>query len=183
MSSSLDSYQFRCDMSDSKTVTELNLPKIWTEVTGLYKLVSFVGEGSYGIVIKGHCRRTETPVAIKLIQNFTKYDYDCVKLIREIQLMRQLTAVQKANNFEFTPELIDIIVPRNQGKDNVDSLFLVQTAFGTDLKKLIDLSPRSNLKEKHIIIILYNLLCALKFMHSANVIHRDLKPSNILINE
>ena len=54
-------------MSDSKTVTELNLPKIWTEVTGLYKLISYVGEGSYGVVIKGYCRITETPVAIKLI--------------------------------------------------------------------------------------------------------------------
>lgn len=59
----------------------------------------------------------------------------------------------------------------------------MQTAFGTDLKKLIELSSKSNLNEKHVTIILYNLLCALKFMHSANVIHRDIKPSNILINE
>lgn len=91
VSSSLDSFQFQCDMSDSKTVNELNLPKIWTEVTGLYKLLSYIGEGSYGMVIKGHCRRTETPVAIKLVQNFTKYDYDCVKLIREIQLMKHMS--------------------------------------------------------------------------------------------
>ena len=26
------------------------------------------------------------------------------------------------------------------------------------------------------------VLCALKYMHSANVLHRDLKPSNLLIN-
>ena len=31
--------------------------------------------------------------------------------------------------------------------------------------------------------ILYNLLCAVNFMHSANVMHRDIKPSNILIDE
>ena len=29
----------------------------------------------------------------------------------------------------------------------------------------------------------YNLLCAVKFIHSANIIHRDLKPCNILMNE
>lgn len=38
------------------------------------------------------------------------------------------------------------------------------------------------LDEQHIITILYNMLCAIKFMHSANVIHRDLKPANLLID-
>ena len=37
--------------------------------------------------------------------------------------------------------------------------------------------------EQHIIIILYNILCALNFLHTANVIHRDIKPSNILIDD
>ncbi len=28
----------------------------------------------------------------------------------------------------------------------------------------------------------HQMLCALKYMHTANVLHRDLKPSNILLN-
>ena len=32
-------------------------------------------------------------------------------------------------------------------------------------------------------MIIYNTLCAIKYLHSANVIHRDLKPSNILVNK
>lgn len=30
---------------------------------------------------------------------------------------------------------------------------------------------------------MYNLICALKYMHSARILHRDIKPANILINE
>jgi len=36
--------------------------------------------------------------------------------------------------------------------------------------------------EEHIKVILYNLLCSINFLHSANVIHRDLKPANILVD-
>lgn len=31
--------------------------------------------------------------------------------------------------------------------------------------------------------MVYNLFCAVKYLHSANTLHRDLKPANILVNE
>jgi len=178
-----DDNQRNVDINYNKTVKELDLPPIWCEVTHNYKLICFMGEGSYGTVIKGYCRTTNAPVAIKLVQNFSKWEYDCVKIIREIQIMKELTKMQMEQNCFFTPSLLDIIVPKGQNEDNLESLFIIMDSFGTDMKKIIELAPKSNLNEKHLTIILYNTLCALKFLHSANVIHRDIKPSNILINE
>jgi len=39
-----------------------------------------------------------------------------------------------------------------------------------------------NFTEEHVKQLLYNLVCALKFLHKSGMMHRDLKPSNILVD-
>jgi mitogen-activated protein kinase 1/3 len=51
-----------------------------------------------------------------------------------------------------------------------------------DLRVLLS-NPKYLFEEDHVVIVLYNILCAMNFLHSANVMHRDLKPANILINQ
>jgi mitogen-activated protein kinase 1/3 len=52
----------------------------------------------------------------------------------------------------------------------------------TDLKKLLK-SENVSLEREHLTHILYNTLCAMNFMHTANIMHRDIKPANILVTK
>ena len=49
-----------------------------------------------------------------------------------------------------------------------------------DLRQM--LKSNTYFDEEHIVVILYNILYSLNYIHSAGVIHRDIKPSNILID-
>ena len=96
-------------------------------------------------------------------------------VVREICILRQLTSM--ANNV-FTSHLYDIILPDGD-IDSLQHLFLVLEHVDMDLKTL--LSQKSRFEDRHLTTIMYNLLCSLNFVHSANVIHRDIKPANLLI--
>ena len=81
----------------------------------------------------------------------------------------------------FTTKLIDIIIPDSK---DFNEVFLVMNYKDLDFKKLfIEKKPENfTFTEEHFKIVFYNLLCAINFMHSANVVHRDLKPANILLD-
>ena len=49
----------------------------------------------------------------------------------------------------------------------------------SDLDQLM--KHKIDFNESHLLKIMYNTLCALAFLHEANVMHRDLKSANILI--
>ena len=85
----------------------------------------------------------------------------------------------------FTVKLHDVIIPATDKKalKTFDDIFIVMDFLEQDLSSIFKSKQLEEFTEKHVVFILYNLLCSLNFLETAKVIHRDLKPSNILIND
>ena len=89
----------------------MKLSDHWLTVARDYDIQEVVGSGSFGQVVKAQCRSLGVTVAIKHLTDFIQYDYDCLKILREIQLLKQIHATAKAGACCFIPELLDVVVP------------------------------------------------------------------------
>lgn len=81
---------------------------IWQTVRPQYKLIKFLGEGSFGTVKMAQCRATKKMVAIKLIKDFADCEYNCIKVAREVQIMRQICENTRSKNL-FIPMIHDLV--------------------------------------------------------------------------
>lgn len=142
------------------------------EVGKDYECQKLLGTGSYGSVAMAIHKPTKTKVAIKRMEGVFEDETDCKRILREIKLLRKM-------DHPFVVKLFDIIEPSDL--DTFDALYIVLEYAESDLKKVV--KSAIHLQILHIKTVIYNLICAVKYIHSCNVLHRDLKPANILINE
>lgn len=81
--------------------------------------------------------------------------------------------------FELDQKLLINWLTICRAANNLD-FYLVFEYMDSDLHNVI--KKGDVLKDIHKRFVMYQLINAIKYMHSGNVIHRDLKPSNILID-
>ena len=127
-----------------------------------------VGQGAYGVVFKAIDKKTKEQVALKKLFGAFQDEVDSQRTFREVMLLQEL------NGHDNIIRLLNVIKAEN----DLD-LYLIFDYMEADLFNVI----RANiLQDIHKKFIIYQILKAIKFIHSADIIHRDLKPSNIFIN-
>jgi len=133
-----------------------------------YEIIRKVGSGAYGIVWQCMDKKTKQTYALKKIFGAFQNTTDAQRTFREIMFLQELAGHE------------NIITLENVIKaDNDKDIYLVFAFMETDLHTVI----RANiLKDVHQRYVIFQLLKALKYMHSGNVLHRDMKPSNLLLN-
>lgn len=163
--------------SPTRTTSRQRSYKIWQNVSfsvgSRYRVCDVIGEGAYGVVCSAIHRSSGMKVAIKKIQPF-EHQMFALRTLREIKLLRYW---QDSDVSENIISILDIVRPSSY--DAFTEVYLIQELMETDLHRVI---RSQKLSDDHAQYFTYQILRALKAIHSAEVIHRDLKPSNLLLN-
>ncbi|XP_064272206.1 cyclin-dependent kinase-like 2 isoform X2 [Passer domesticus] len=133
-----------------------------------YQVLGLVGEGSYGMVTKCRNRESGQVVAVK---KFLESDDDAAVrkiALREIKLLKQLRHENLVN-------LLDVCKRKKRW------YLVFEFVDHTVLNDLED-SP-NGLDCDRVRKYLFQILRAIAFCHSHNIIHRDIKPENILVSQ
>jgi mitogen-activated protein kinase 1/3 len=144
-----------------------NLPS-W-ELNGKYNLLQRLGKGSFGSVCLARSNTTGEIVAIKSVKVIFENMYEAKRILREICIMRIL-------NHPHIVKIIEVLVNEKSFK----TIFIVMESAQSDLKKIVKSATYLNFDQ--VKYMLYQAICGLRYIHSANILHRDLKPANILVN-
>ena len=129
-----------------------------------YKILSFLGEGSYGKVFKAREISTGRVIAVKKMSiGDSKSKYN--KIIKEINLLKSLDHPNIVKYYDFFQEEEYIYL-------------MMEYLEGCTLKQYI--KNNENISEDNARIIIKQLLTALSYLHyTCDICHRDVKPENI----
>ncbi|PQE04802.1 MAP kinase protein [Rutstroemia sp. NJR-2017a BBW] len=136
-----------------------------------YTVTKELGQGAYGIVCAATNTQTQEGVAIKKVTNVFSKKILAKRALREIKLLQHFRGHRNITC------LYDMDIPR---PDNFNETYLYEELMECDLAAIV--RSGQPLTDAHFQSFIYQILCGLKYIHSANVLHRDLKPGNLLVN-
>ncbi|KAF8756423.1 CMGC MAPK ERK protein kinase [Rhizoctonia solani] len=152
------------------TVTALNQQFI---IDAEYQFVKELGQGAYGCVLAAKHRRSGEGCAIKKITNIFTKRILTKRCLREIRLLHHFRGHKNITCLYDMDIVFD-------ASGNFNEVYLYEELMEADLHAII--RSGQPLSDAHFQSFLYQTLCGLKYIHSANVLHRDLKPGNLLVN-
>lgn len=161
------------------------MPTVWKEVdvpvnhhVGIsfrvpedFELIKKLGSGAFATAAAFKSRTTGQKVSVKKIADAFTDIVDGKRHLREVSILQQL----KHDNII---SIIDMFMPEYR---TFNDIYIVQELMDSDLHKVI--RSHQVLEEEHCRYFVYQILCAVQYLHSANLIHRDLKPANVLVNK
>ncbi|XP_065364641.1 extracellular signal-regulated kinase 7 [Calliphora vicina] len=138
-------------------------------ISKIFDIKKRLGKGAYGIVWKALDKRTNETIAVKKIFDAFRDETDAQRTFREIIFLKAF------RNHPNVVKLHNVYKASN----NLD-IYLIFEYMESDLHNII--KRGTILKDIHKRYVMYQLINAINYIHSGNVIHRDLKPSNVLID-
>lgn len=148
-----------------------------SDVAEKFEKLGRIGEGTYGIVYKARDKVSGKYVALKrCLPHHESSDGFPITTLREISTLRQCQA------HENIVQLQEVAVSSSRS-----GVFLVFEYCPHDLANIVDkhyaTRKKSPFSEPQVKRLVSQLLSALDFLHSRNLLHRDLKLSNMLYSE
>ena len=136
-----------------------------------YEFISMLGNGSFGKVrLYRDKNYKELLFAIKTLkkEGITSYHFSLLK--QEVDILSNMDHPNIVKYFGIF-------------EDDYFIHIVMEYLKGQDLSKIISLKNYTDFNENQMGQIIHQLLKALSFIHSKNIIHRDVKPENILFSD